>query len=589
MPAKKTAKKAAANAAGSSTIKPATSNTAMFTPDLSGLQACIDDVKAASLDSDSGPPEPTGFPSLMQRLETSRALLSKVFQISTADPFISSLNGIGETGYVQTLAADPTREGTAGLLLDIAQAILQKGEGYSPDATDAFLEVVADLYDGFLSAEDRSGIKMPERVIVPPMVKWGNPDFGPYTWPFDATNHFGVKNAVVSMPPSNTRSGLMAWSALGHETCGHDVLHANAGLQGEIARLVRAALAKEPPLDDKHTHLSSYWATRIDETSSDVMGILNMGPAAAIGLVAYFRGLSAGAGSPAKLRRDGAADDPHPADSLRGYLAAATLRLLSFSDREGWAKAIEAQTDHDVGAGNSVRVAGNKITQEQAKISARIVAETIAAAPTHILNHHSLLDIQDWRDSDEQIVVALRTALLSGNNPSAAFQPGVYATHVVAAATTAALAGAAAPALLFRRMIQMLKALSTRNPTWGPLAIVHRGSIARDFVRAEVTKDRILWVVCNELDAIVPFDPPIINNDGDPVSDASETEIDEALKEIDAEDTNKQPPRNCLDSFIMRLTKELGEFTLESQQLADGRFKTIGRLVSYISKNLNNQ
>ena len=158
-----------------------------------------------------------------------------------------------------------------------------------------------------------------------------------------------------------------------------------------------------------------------------------------------------------------------------------------------------------------------------------------------------------------------------------------------AAATPAALAGAAAPALLFRRMIQMLKALSSRNPTWGPLAIVHRGSIARDFVRAEVTKDRILWVVCNELDAIVPFDPPIINNDGDPVSDASETEIDEALKEIDAEDTNKQPPRNCLDSFIMRLTKELGEFTLESQQLADGRFKTIGRLVSYISKNLNNQ
>ena len=454
----------------------------MFTPDLSGLQACIDDVKAASLDSDSGPPEPTGFPSLMQRLETSRALLPKVFQISTADPFISSLNGIGETGYVQTLAADPTREGTAGLLLDIAQAILQKGEGYSPDATDAFLEVVADLYDGFLSAEDRSGIKMPERVSVPPLVMRGNPDFGPSTWPFDATNHFGVKNAVVSMPPSNTRSGLMAWSALGHETCGHDVLHANAGLQGEIARLVRAALAKEPPLDDKHTHLSSYWATRIDETSSDVMGILNMGPAAAIGLVAYFRGLSAGAGSPAKLRRDGPADDPHPADSLRGYLAAATLRLLSFSDREGWAKAIEAQTDHDVGAGNSVRVAGNKITQEQAKISARIVAETIAAAPTHILNHHSLLDIQDWRDSDEQIVVALRTALLSGNNPSAAFQPGVYATHVVAAATTAALAGAAAPALLFRRMIQMLKALSTRNPTWGPLAIVHRGSIARDFV-----------------------------------------------------------------------------------------------------------
>ena len=451
----------------------------MFTPNLSGLQACIDDVKSAALDSDSGPPEPTGFSSLMQRLESSRALLPKVFQNSTADPFITTLNEIGEAGYVQTLASDPTREGAAGLLLDIAQAILQKGEGYSPDATDAFLEVVADLYDGFLSAEDRSGIKMPERVIVPPMVKWGNPDFGPYTWPFDATNNFGVKNAIVSMPPSNTRAGLMAWSALGHETCGHDVLHANAGLQGEIASLVRAALAKESTLDDTNTRLSSYWATRIDETSSDVMGILNMGPAAAIGLVAYFRGLSAGAGAPAKLRRDGPADDPHPADSLRGYLAAATLRLLSFSDRDGWAKEIEAQTDHDVGAGNSIRVAGKTLTQAQAKTSASIVAATIAGGPTEILNHHALLDIQDWRDSDEQIVAGLRAAMHSGPNPSAAFQPGVYATHVVAAATTAALAGAAAPTLLFRRMIQMLKALSSRNPTWGPLAIVHRGSISR--------------------------------------------------------------------------------------------------------------
>ena len=52
------------------------------------------------------------------------------------------------------------------------------------------------------------------------------------------------------------------------------------------------------------------------------MGILNLGPAAGIGLIAYFRGLGAAFGQPPKLRSDGPADDPHPADIVRGYLAA---------------------------------------------------------------------------------------------------------------------------------------------------------------------------------------------------------------------------------------------------------------------------
>lgn len=204
-----------------------------------------------------------------------------------------------------------------------------------------------------------------------------------------------------------------------------------------------------------------------------------MGPAAAIGLVAYFCGLSAAADGPAKLRRDGALDDPHPADCQRGYLAAATHRQLSFGERDVWADEVDHQTDLDVGVGISIDVAGRRISQVQAKTSARIVAATVAGAPTQILNHHSLSDVQDWRDSDEQIVADLRNAMKTGSHTTAALQTGVDATHVVAAAVTAALAGSAAPSLLMRRMNQMLKALSTRNPSWGVLAIVHRGSISR--------------------------------------------------------------------------------------------------------------
>lgn len=48
-------------------------------------------------------------------------------------------------------------------MLDIAQAILQNGEDYQKEATDGFQEVVSDLYDGFLSAADRRGLKPPDQ------------------------------------------------------------------------------------------------------------------------------------------------------------------------------------------------------------------------------------------------------------------------------------------------------------------------------------------------------------------------------------------------------------------------------------------
>ena len=164
---------------------------------------------------------------------------------------------------------------------------------------------------------------------------------------------------------------------------------------------------------------------------------------------------------------------------MRGYLAAATLRLLSFSDRDRWAMAIDRQTDQDVGEGNSILLAGHLITRAQARTSARIVAETIARMPASLLNHHSLADIQDWRDSDEKLVADLRRVLLAGDHLPPALPTGVYATHVVAAAVTTAIAGAATPARIFPRMIRLLKSLHTRNPTWGPLAVAHRGNLAK--------------------------------------------------------------------------------------------------------------
>src|SRR5205823_6254259 len=82
------------------------------------------------------------------------------------------LRRIGPTGFEQVMHNDPRRVSSAGLMFDIAQAILQNGEGFERIATDAFEEVVSDLYDGFLSAQDRAGMKMPDEVVLAPLVKW---------------------------------------------------------------------------------------------------------------------------------------------------------------------------------------------------------------------------------------------------------------------------------------------------------------------------------------------------------------------------------------------------------------------------------
>ncbi len=234
---------------------------------LPGLAATIDDARLAAEATDTGPADPVRLSELLQRLTAVHGSFPPVYEQHFVSPFIGTLQGLGEAKFKQILLQDPNHESSAGLLFDIAQAVLQHGEGYLKPSTRAFQEFISDLYDGFLSAADRRGVKDPDQGVVPPLAKWGNPDFGPYTWPVDATASFKVQAGVVNMPPANATGGLVSWAALGHETAGHDILHADTGLQDELAQALRTSLA---PLGHG---LADYWSERIDETSSDVMGL----------------------------------------------------------------------------------------------------------------------------------------------------------------------------------------------------------------------------------------------------------------------------------------------------------------------------
>lgn len=440
-----------------------------------GMKACIADSKAACADDSPGPAEPLDFEPLMQRLEVSKLHLPPLYRRHCAEPFVASLRDLGAHGFKEVIRRDEERAKEAGLMFDIAQAILQNGEGFEEIATDAFEEVVSDLYDGFLSAEDRAGIKPPDKGVLAPLVKWGYPDDGPYTWPVDSTMTFEVEAAVVNMPPSNARLGLMAWTSLSHEAAGHDILHADEGLQEECKNKVFAALRGARI----GYGLDEYWAERIDETASDVLGILNMGPAAGIGLIGFFRGWNATVGA-AKLSNVGELDDLHPADILRGFLAASTVRLLSFGGALDWADLIERETERDV---TDIRIGKDSISLDRAKQSCEIVAKTLAATRMSSLSQHAFIEIQNWRDEDEAIVRQLEAALLRGAPIGASHATGIYAAHVVAAAAMAALAAKAEVPVLFGRMLEVLKKMHDQNPSWGPLFVAHPGDISRHFFR----------------------------------------------------------------------------------------------------------
>lgn len=452
---------------------------AVVGPDFTNLANAVEDARKAFLDGDPGPSDPTTFHDLRGRLEASRLKLPPLYREAVFDPFVRVLDDLGPVGFTQVLLQDPTRERAAGLMLDIAHAILQNGEEFQARATDGFQEVVSDLYDGFLSAEDRTGVKPPDRGVIPPLVKWGRPEFGPYTWPVTATSIFDLKCAIVSLPPSHARLGLLGWAALGHETAGHDILHADTGLRAELRQIIREAL-KDAKMGKG---LPRYWSERLDETASDVLGILNMGPAAGLGLIGYFRGLNAAISGSPTLRNTGAREDPHPADILRGFLAASTVKLLEFEGAERWSNALAAETRKDV---STIRLGGVQISEQEARDSAAIVARALVRTEVESLEGHALGEIQDWRDVDEAIVNELGDVLSGVKQLRAEFASGVFAAHVVAAAVVAAVSQDGDIPALFDRMLTILKAMHDGNPSWGPLFVVHPSNVARHraYVRA---------------------------------------------------------------------------------------------------------
>jgi hypothetical protein len=372
---------------------------------------------------------------------------------------------------------------------DWMASINQRAVGYRKDATHAFEESIADLYDGFLSMEERRNIKPPDYETISPLVKWGNPDAGPYTWPADTGKNLGMKMAVVNMPPAYSEN-IALWAAVGHETGGHDILHADDGLLNEIANTVSMEIMhhkNDPALENEEATINGrrvplarlaalYWKYTMDETASDVCGILNLGPASGIGLAALLIPLRKG-----KLITVGPSDDVHPIDALRVMLAADVVRDIPDLDAEvanAWADALESIVERYVTDKDDFRL--YSLTQsgkvhwdaimpyDGMRETVKIVAKTIAFKPLDALEGHFLSEINTWANSDEELALRIVDDLLNEREPS--LEPGpdgqtVYAAHILAGALLA-LTDTPDIKPITELAISALNKLYDNNPVW---------------------------------------------------------------------------------------------------------------------------
>jgi hypothetical protein len=106
--------------------------------DINNLSACTEDARLAAVDQDPGPADPTDYEELQTRLSKARGKLPPLYRHTVHDPFAATLVQLGPRWFNRMLRSDPSGEGFAGLMFDIAHSMLQNGEGYQERATDAF-------------------------------------------------------------------------------------------------------------------------------------------------------------------------------------------------------------------------------------------------------------------------------------------------------------------------------------------------------------------------------------------------------------------------------------------------------------------
>lgn len=388
-----------------------------------------------------------------------------------------------QTGYVTPLtdnlativARTPDEvEPLAGAVYEHAPGSIVKAE------LGRFLAVISNLYRSFLSNEKRAAANIPAAMPQnPPLATFLHSGMsGPFTIPSDDIGQLFGSNIGVVCLPATYRAHPLLWASLAHETGGHDVTHADTGLLPELGAGARALFGGGLPAGRSLTEeqfLGILWSYWIDEASADVYGLLNIGPAFALNLAAFFAAMNTQAGHapiPTLRTQSGhpqgdPAMDVHPTDLLRLHLAigviesltgladatkadyVASLTALATLCAQG-ATTIDFQGDIAIDRDHWVTVNASRPLAEM-QDAARRAGAYIATARLQSLDNHSIQEIETWDDSDEatarQIAAAMArnssvaemgddAQLLAGATLALLAQPDLYdqVTGLLAAA-----------------------------------------------------------------------------------------------------------------------------------------------------------
>lgn len=453
------------------------------------MENCIQDIRDAIMASGSGFPGSDNlsnnlsekykndFHLLIGDLERAHHNFPKLYQEQVVEPFIAYLNSLGVFKFYGIFSGeDEASFQSQAIILNITSAILAYNKNDSANI-GALQEVITDLYDGFLNNAERVSIETGEKVPLPnksvvPPIAFFDEVFSPAIVGLEMTLQYGIKTTVVVLPRPFATHGLMSWSTIAHEVGGHGILHAYTGLLAELSLKVHSAVQ-----DKFGVNLAEYWASRIDEAAADILGILNFGPAAGAGLLAFLRSLGG------KLNNFGFEDDPHPADILRGFLAAEAVKHLIFDGAEAWSNAILEESKKDI---KEIKLGGEVVSEEAAVESAQITARTIMSTKLKTLSgrvgvldifhsrpppkKHSLSEFQNWTNSDQEITERIQTIFVGAKKLSVSEKmkdTPYYAAHVVSAAVAGALLNKDADIqVIFERMKVALVDLLQRDKTW---------------------------------------------------------------------------------------------------------------------------
>ena len=384
-------------------------------------------------------------------------------------PFLDPLRELAQNYYEELIGfstryKDENGDTIPGPFKDWFDVIYQHKTEFMKKYSRAFEEYCADIYDGFLSKQERVGVKPPDYQKVSPLIRWGGR--GPYTYPapgsFSSTSMFAIQMAVVCMPISYSKN-IIYWIANGHEVAGHDILHADEGLLNELEDRILQEIDKESSMKQETITYNKreiplaefakwYWRYTMDETASDVLGTLNLGPAFGIGLALLFSSPSNFVLDKPKLRSRLPIYDVHPIHSLRVLLAAEVVRNIPELDRITayyWADLLEKvayryieNTEEFELYDRSTEKSIVKIPHSSMKRTLPIVAKTIALSPLKQIEYHSFNEINTWANDDERLVKMIANDFLQDRDIS--ITEDTYPAHIVSGAVMALISSSKA-------------------------------------------------------------------------------------------------------------------------------------------------